>query len=224
MKQNYGWAYIVIILIVGVICYIGYNKWNNRALSFVSININPEIELALNNQDEVVDVISINEDADIVTSDLDLIGLTIEEASDKIIDATMETGYLDEYSEENIVVVTTINDDDEKRVKLEEKIITRMNAHFETRKIYPILVAKGLDNDLKAEATKYGISNGKMLLIERAVSLNEELSKDELAKLSVRDIQKEIQIYVKERRAALKESLEDAREEWQQKKEELKQE
>ncbi len=224
MKKNYSWIFLVIVLIVGVIGYIGYNKWNNRVLSFVTISINPEIELGLNTQDEVVDVVSINEEADVITSDLNLIGLTIEEASDKIIDAAMETGYLDEYSEENTVVVTTINDNEKIRTKLEEKVMARLNAHFEARKIYPVLVARGLDDDLKAEADNYGISNGKMLLVERAILLNEELSKDELVNMSVRDIQREIQTYVKERHDALKESLEDAKEEWQNKKAELKQE
>lgn len=224
VKKGYLGAGLVIIAIVAVIGYIGFTKWNNRALSYVTISINPEVELALNTQDEVVEVIPINEDADILISDLNLVGMTVEEASEKIIDAAMETGYLDEYSEENTVVVTTVNDDEEVRQLLEEKVMNKLNAHFESRKIYPVLVAKGLDDELKAEAESYDISNGKMLLIERAVTLNTDLSKEELVDMSVRDIQKEIQAYVQERHDALKETLEAAKVEWQERKVELKQE
>lgn len=235
MKKIYILIGILIIAVIGVLGYVGLKEVNKNKdtvddevskvepTSFVTISINPEIELGLDEQDKVVEVISINEDADILTSDLNLVGLTIEDASTKIIDSAMETGYLDEYSDENTVVVTTICDNEEKRKALEEKVMTKMNAHFETRKIYPILVAKGLDDDLKAEAESYDISYGKMLLVDYASALNDTLSKDDLVDMSIRDIQDEIRDYIKERHNALKTTLQEAKEEWKEQKTRLKQ-
>jgi hypothetical protein len=125
-------------------------------------------------------------------------------------------------SDENAVVVTTVNDNEENRKALEQKIITKMNEHFETRKIYPVLVAKGLDDNLKAEADKYNISYGKMLLIESALALNNTLSKDQLINMSIKDIQNEIRSYIKNRHNALKESLQDAKAKWKEEKAQLK--
>lgn len=212
--------FIAVVVFAGI-SYVIYN-FHVKPLSFVTISINPEVELSLNRQNNVVDVLPINEEADIITSDLNLIGLSVEKASEKIIDAAIETGYIDEYIEENTVVITTSSDDENVRKQLEEKIMSRLNKHFETRKIYPVLVAKGLDDELKAEAKKYGVSNGKMLLIERAVSLNTDLTKEQLAKKSIRDIQKEIKIYVEKRHEALKSSLKEAKETWKEKKQQLK--
>jgi hypothetical protein len=191
-------------------------------LSFVTISINPDVQLGLDENDKVVEVNAVNSDADVLTSDLNLIGLDANEASNKVIDAAMETGYLDEYSDENAVVVTTVNDNEENRKALEQKIITKMNEHFETRKIYPVLVAKGLDDNLKAEADKYNISYGKMLLIESALALNNTLSKDQLINMSIKDIQNEIRSYIKNRHNALKESLQDAKAKWKEEKAQLK--
>jgi hypothetical protein len=230
MKKSYILIGILIIAIIGVLGYIGIKKINDdsndskvESTSFVTISINPEIELGLDEQDKVVEVLPINADADVLTSDLNLVGLTIEEASEEIIDSAMETGYLDEYSDENTIVVTTISDNEEKRKALEEKVITKMNNHFETRKIYPILVAKGLDDDLKAEADSYDISYGKMLLVDYASALNQTLSKDVLVDMSIRDIQGEIKDYIKERHNTLKMSLKEAKEKWQEQKKKLKQ-
>lgn len=222
MKKLYFCIVTTIIGIIVTIALIGYSRLADNVLSYVTISINPEIELALNSYDEVVEVIPINSDADILISDLDLIGLTVEEASEQIIDSAMETGYLDEYSDENTVIVTTVNNDDEVRKELEEKVLARMNAHFEERKIYAFLVAKGLDDELKSEAESYNISYGKMLLIERAISLNESLSKNDLINMSIREIQSEIKSYIKERHDALKKSVQEARIEWQSQKTQLK--
>lgn len=220
-------SYLILGLLVVIVSIIGvmfYFKWSNNSVSFVTLSINPEIELALDNKDIVIDVIALNEDADILTSDLDLKGLTIEEANKKIIDSSMETGYLDEYSDENTIVVTVVNDSETKRQVLEKKVMTKLNEHFETKKIYPILIAKGLDEELKAEADEYGISYGKMLLIEKAVTLNETLSKESLINISIRDIQSEIKDSAMKRRGDLKDSLEQKRNEWKEEKSKLKQE
>ncbi len=221
MKKNYIGLGLLIV-VVGIIGFVVYSSWSNNSLSYITISINPEVQLAIDSKDEVVEVISLNEDADILTSDLDLEGLTVEEATGKLIDSAMETGFLDEYNDDNTVVVTTINDNEKIRQDLEEKVMDRLNSHFESRKIYPILVAKGLNDDLKAEADEYDISYGKMLLVESALALNETLSKDDLVNMEIRDIQSEIKDYVKERRATLNESLQDARVEWQEQKDELK--
>jgi hypothetical protein len=221
MKKLFIFIVLVIAVVLGV---AGYKYWLKKeaGISFVTISINPEVELAVNDQDEVTEVISINEDADVITSDLDLVGLDADEASEKIIDAAIDTGYIDEYETDNTIVVTTASDDESVRKTLEERIMTNLNNHLESKKVYAILVAKELGDDLKEEAQTYNVSNGKMLLIEEAVTLNPDLSKEDLAALSIQDIQKEIKSYVKERHAALKESLTDLKTKWKSEKQTLK--
>jgi hypothetical protein len=212
---------LVAVVLFAALSYVVYN-FNQKPLSFLSISINPDIELAVNEDNIVKEVIPINEDADIITSDLELVGKTVEEASDSIVDAAIETGYIDEYSEENTVIVTTTNEDETIRKALEDKVMARLNKHFEERKIYPVLVANGLDDELKAEAASLDIINGKMLLVDRAVAVNPDLNKTELAKMSVKEIQQKIKDYVTARHDALKQSREELKTKWQQEKATLK--
>lgn len=193
-----------------------------KPLTYVTISINPEIELAVNEAGNVEEVLPINEDADVITADLDLVGSSVEEASEKIVDAAVDTGCIDEYSDTNTVVVTTASDDTDEATRIQDKVMTKLNEHFESRKIYPILVAKGMSDDLKAQADTYNISNGKMLLIDYAVALNPTLSKDTLASSSIKDIQASIKTYVKTRHDALKKSFAEAKTEWLTKKQTLK--
>lgn len=232
MKKSLILLSILVIGIIGFFGIVGYQMANKNTkdespvinpVSFVTISINPEVELALDENDKVLETVAINSDGDVLLSDLELVGLNIEEATEKIIDSTMETGYLDEYNDENIVIVDTINNDEEIRVNLEEKVMNKMNAYFEAKKVYPVLVAKGVTDELKTEAASYNISNGKMLLIQKAVTLDETLVKDDLIDSSIQDIQKLIKSYVKARHDALKQVKQNINEEWQEQKNTLKQ-
>ena len=210
----------IVIVVAAILSYVIFS-FNNKSLSYVNISINPDIELAVNNNDIVEEVIPINEDADIITSDLELVGLNVETASEEIIDAAIETGYIDEYSDENVVVVTAVNDDEEVRQSLEEKVIIALNEDFEEREIFPVVIS-GVSDEMKEEATTYGISNGKMLLVSRAAALDSTLTKDALADMSVKEIQQEIKESVTARREALKVSAEELKTKFTQEKEALK--
>ena len=222
MKKFYFLGIVMIIVLLGIGGLGLYKSFTKEKLQFVTININPDVELAVNSDNEIVEVIPVNEDAEIMISDLDLVGLDVEAASTLIIDEAIEMGYIDEYSDENAVMIGAYGDNEEKRTDLETKIINKLNSHFETRKVYAVLVAKGLSDELKQEADNYGISNGKMLLVAEAVALNPELKKEQLVDMSIREIQGEIKSYVTDRREALKTTMTQARETWKQEKAELK--
>lgn len=221
MKKNYTIVFLaVIVLFIGV-SYAVYNL-NHKSLSLVNISINPDVMLAVNGDDEVQDVISVNEEADVITSDLDLIGLDIEDATEKIIDAAIETGYLDEFSDENTIIVTTTNENEQVRTALEEKVMTRLNNRLELKKVYGLIVSNGVTDDMKADAEVLGISNGKMLLVSRALAVAPSLTKEALADMSVKDIQQTIKDNVDKRYEALNNTKDELKQAWQQEKIALK--
>jgi hypothetical protein len=214
---------IIAVVLVGII--VGYNYLNNDAnLQYVTISINPNIELAVNEDNKVVEAIPVNEDADILLADLNLVGMSIEEASTKIIDEAIEMGYIDELSDENAVMISTYGEEENRRTELQDRIIDRLNNHFETRKVYAVLVTRGLSEELKQEADNYGISYGKMLLVDRVSNLNTDLNKEELVNMSIREIQGEVKNVVSARHQDLKMTIDDAKDAWKQEKNEVKKE
>ncbi|MDD4733395.1 MAG: hypothetical protein PHU05_00870 [Bacilli bacterium] len=210
----------IIIIVVALLGYVVLN-FNNKKLSYVSISINPDIMLAVNDANIVEEVIPLNEDADIIISDLEIVGMDIESASKKVIDAAIETGYIDEYSDENIIVVTATNEQEQERQRLEKKVIDSLNDNLEERKIFPIIIT-GVSDEMKEEALLYGISNGKMLLVSRAASLDPTLDKEQLATLSVKEIQNEIKESIKVRHEALNKNKEELKNKFKEEKDNLK--
>jgi hypothetical protein len=213
---------IFVVALLGVFIWAGYYYFitSKNPVSFVTIDINPSVELAVNSSDVVVDVVALNDDADIITADLDLIGLDVEEASEKVIEAAVETGYIDELSEDNTVVVTSSCDDEEKRVELEQKVMEKLDSYLTDNKVYALLAAQGVDDELKAEADQYDISYGKMLLVNRAIALDSTLSKDDLVNSSVQDIQKEIKGSMQSRYEVKNMTKEELQNQWKEQKQE----
>ncbi|HOZ54287.1 MAG TPA: hypothetical protein PKY25_03060 [Bacilli bacterium] len=209
---------ILIIVFLATIGYFGYNYYLSKDAYYLTISINPEIKLVINRKNIVTEALPVNEDADIILSDLKLVGLNIDLANEKIVEAAEDTGFIDEYSAENTIIITAMSDNEQERKEFEERIMSKLERHFESKKIYPILIAKSLGDELKEEAEEYNISNGKMLLVEEAMALDSSLNKAELVEKSVQDIQK----IIKENITKNKEETKEIKQKLIEKKNELK--
>jgi len=205
---------LLVVFVVGYVVYNNKDKGNliaenpvqvEKALAYVTLDINPSIELAVDENDIVADTITLNEDADIAYSDLNLVGQTVEDATKTIVDNAIELGYITEISDTNAVSVTSYTEDETRRDALNKKIVANLNTHFETRKIYALVIENGLDDELKTKADSYSIPYGKMLLVARAMKLDSTLVESDLVKLSVKEIQSKIKIQAVARRAEFKE-------------------
>jgi hypothetical protein len=215
MKKYYIVILFLLVLFAGL-TYLNMNTTN--VVSYVKVSINPEVQLGLNEDGEVVEVLPLNDDADVLIQDLELEGLPVNDAIEELLDESIETGFVDEYTEENGVLVEVVNDDEEEREALEEDVMANLKARLEEKRVYAVLAAVKLGDALVTQAEAYGISVGKMMLVEQALVLNPTLVKDELVLKTV----KEIQEYIKEVVKARQEALKLEREELKQQKEALK--
>ena len=77
-----------------------------KASSYVSVDINPSIELTLDQNDKVISVRGANEDGQVLLyGETGLVGVDVQTAIAKITDLAVELGYL---SEDNKVVGTSV--------------------------------------------------------------------------------------------------------------------
>ena len=95
-----------------------------EACSFVSLDINPEISLTVDENELVVSVYGENEDGQVLLYEesANIVGKDIETAIDKIVSLAVEYGYLDE---ENKVVGTTVSSADDDKV---EALLNKVNG------------------------------------------------------------------------------------------------
>jgi hypothetical protein len=88
----------------------------------VRVEINPAFDLIVDEDDLVVEIIKLNDDALAFDSE-PWIGLPVEEVIDALIAFAIEAGFIDEeYLESDVVMITLVSDDEEEDEEVKEEI------------------------------------------------------------------------------------------------------
>ena len=184
------------LVLIGALYFISNNQKNvalENPLSYVIIDINPSIEFQLDDNDNVTKVVPLNEDARVLVAGIQINGKSIDVVIDEIIEEAVELGFIDEFSAENSVEFIVFDGDlAETDSKLE--LLTQVAKDNLTEKgILTLISGNMINGELKEFAETNSISFGRTLLIERAASINEKVSMDDLADALIVDIQEKLE-------------------------------
>lgn len=118
---------ICTVLCVALLCVslVACNTDDEKqeATTFVSLDINPSIELTLDENNKVMSVYGANEDGQVLLyAEEGIIGADVEVAVEKITSLAIELGYLDE---DNAVVQTSVTS---AKDGVEESVLSKVNA------------------------------------------------------------------------------------------------
>ncbi|HOH18260.1 MAG TPA: hypothetical protein PK087_02930, partial [Bacilli bacterium] len=192
IKQAWSFSLAVVLIIITGIAYFGLRGINHQTFenSYISVDINPSIELEADGNDLVVSYRSMNIDAQLLLEEdgLNLNGKTIDEAIELIVDLAIEYGYLDVDNPEAAVLVTAINRDTTFEEELNLRLKTKMTALAVKKNLQGEVLLAQADEGMKAEAKAMKVSVGKMILINRARTQHPDLSVSVAAKLPVKEL------------------------------------
>lgn len=178
------------------------------AASYVSMRINPEIEVIADENGEVIAANAVNEDGEVVLSDLELVGMTVDEAGEAFADKSTELGYIDVDAEEATVYVDVESADGDSAEKLEKQLSDRIGRYFENKgingKVAPETLEKYAD---KLDA--WGLSVGQTKMVIRVLDMYPEMTEEEVLALTPAERMALLHKSAKEEKvsAALKDAL-----------------
>lgn len=155
---------------------------NADELSYISMRINPEIELVVDKEGEVVAVNAINEDGETVLAELDLIGMTAEEAGEAFTAAATELGFIDVDTEEATVYVLAEGKNEEFVKNLEEKLTEKIHGFFDKKGIFGKVAPEDL-TEYEALAAEWEVSLKDAKMISRILELYPEMTVEEILEL-----------------------------------------
>lgn len=155
-----------LILLLGLFVFVPKEDY-----STIFIDINPSLSLKINRKNYVKEVKALNEDAIIFLEDIDLIETSIDKAIDLIFLRALNQGYFTD--EEAKIKVEATN----KNEKTAENINNRIRKRLSEQTHNVIVV------DEKEEAEQYGVSSGKMALVNKALKADPNLTVNEALKL-----------------------------------------
>lgn len=154
----------------------------NVAASTIVLDVNPSIEISLDDSGKVIDVEGKNEDAILVIGEASFDGLTLEETLDVLVKALIDNGYLNDNA--NSILVTVDNED------MTSTVLDMMNKILTEKDFSGSVLCQNLKDDpkLKELAQKYSISIGRAQLISEIVAMDDSYKIEELAKLNVHQL------------------------------------
>lgn len=159
--------------------------------SFVYLDVNPSIELRMDDENKVLKCLAANEDAEALLADLQLCGVDMKTAITALSGALYVNGYISE--ESNSILISVDAGDDESTNALISEITVKINDVFEKSALECSVIAQSvkINDELKQRAEENGVSVGKMHFVDKMVSEMDDLDDKEISDLvnmSIKDL------------------------------------
>ena len=164
----------------------------NAVASVVSLDVNPSIELKVNQSEKILACTPLNEDAKAILADMsngaDLKGAKLDVAVNAIVGSLVRNGYLDSIS--SAIMISVEDKDTARAEKLQRELTSAVDGVLQTSEAKAAVLTQTLTQDAAREqqARENNISTGKAALVNRVLAINPSLKFDVLAKLSVEEL------------------------------------
>lgn len=149
--------------------------------SYVTLRINPEVDLIADESGEVVSASAANDDGEVVLSMVTLEGLSIEAAGVEFTETASELGYFDENGETDTVYIGVEGDE-----ALEEKLNKNIRDYFDNKGINGKVSRETLDK-FAEKAAEWDISKGHTKIVMRVLEAYPELTEEEVLNMTVQE-------------------------------------
>lgn len=177
-------AAALVLIVTGTYLYGA----NHSVASTVALDVNPSIELGVNKKEQVVLVTPKNEDGVKVIGDMKLKGSDLKVAVNAIIGSMLREGYISELA--NSILISVDSDDPIKSAEMQSRLSAEVKDMLDTGSFKGAVLSQTIsdDPDTKRLAEQYGITEGKAQLIKQITENNAAHTFDELAGLSVNEL------------------------------------
>ena len=161
---------------------------NHMVDATVSLDVNPSVELQVNQKERVLNVKALNEDGRIIVGDMDLSGSSLDVAVNALIGSMLQNGYLNELA--NSILISVDNDDPVRGADLQARLSAEVDRLLQTDSFSASVLSQTVvrSSELQQMAEQYGITLGKAQLIQDILSRSTLHTFDELAPLSIHEL------------------------------------
>ena len=161
---------------------------NHMVDATVSLDVNPSVELQVNQKERVLNVKALNEDGRIIVGDMDFSGSSLDVAVNALIGSMLQNGYLNELA--NSILISVDNDDPVRGADLQARLSAEVDRLLQTDSFSASVLSQTVvrSSELQQMAEQYGITLGKAQLIQDILSRSTLHTFDELAPLSINEL------------------------------------
>jgi hypothetical protein len=175
-----------------IICFLFTNVFffqspNTAIAAYVSFDINPSIEFSVDGDLKIIQVVSINEDAEALVTDVEkYYGKNIHDFTNVFFNQLELKGYLQ--TDNEVLVVTTVMDKEhEETIHLNiQKTVNESKDQISTENVSVVIENTTVENH--EDANKQGLSTGKYITYLEAKTNGSTISVSEAKKMPIEEL------------------------------------
>ncbi|MEG0703547.1 MAG: hypothetical protein RR449_08245, partial [Christensenella sp.] len=178
-KRNFAFA--AMAAAICLVFLVGGSIFFMQPQAYISIDVNPSVELGVNRAGVVTEARAVNADGAGVLDEVDVNGKPYKEAIDLILSAEQAQGYL---TAESFVTFAVRSDDAQQEQRILSDTRQCANGYVGAGQCESVAVSA----ELREEAHMHGVSPGKYRAILALMAADSTVSMDDCARMSMREI------------------------------------
>jgi len=190
MKKKLAIAVLAAIFTLGG--STGAFAYYKTPVSYLSVDINPSVEMGVNAFGDVVTVKGYNEDGNKILSGIKIDGLKVKAAVSNLVDSAVKNGFVDKDGS-TVVSVTSETDNAKKADKLQADAEEGANEALENNDKTAVVHKDNVALARRDEARTLGITPGKLNLINKLRAVDPTATVEQYKDATVKEIMKNIQ-------------------------------
>ncbi|MFA6940043.1 MAG: hypothetical protein WCQ54_03555 [Clostridiaceae bacterium] len=167
------------------------NFYYNTPVEYLSVDINPSVEMGINAFNKVVCIEGINNDGKALLKDKKLLKMTVEDTVEALVKEAEKEGFIADDGS-TVIAVTAVSDNEEKAVQLKEKAYNRIQQEIKAGKVKAIAYGDYSNLELRTEAQKVNMSAGKYKLVSALKTLDPNIDIEQFRYTKITDIISEV--------------------------------
>jgi hypothetical protein len=175
LKQLIAAAAIFIVMFTGLLYYGDVPT----AAAYLTIDINPSIELAVSDAGKVISARAIDDDGEKILNKLRLNGLELREAVKLVIAQAVKDTYIQGSSNNVIMATLTVDPGAEPLVEL-NTVYEAIRSQVDSSGMDSDIIVEPVEPQLRQEATSSGISTGRYLLLNKSKRNGVQINLDDV--------------------------------------------
>jgi hypothetical protein len=166
-----------------------------RAAAYMTIDINPSIELAASRDGVVISGSGLNSDGERLLSEVKVKGFNLDQAVGLIVTQAIADNYMTK-AQDNVVLTTlTVAEGSDPLVDL-EFVYRAIKTSMDSGGVSSEVIIETVSPELRKEAAAAGISTGRVLLHKRAIENNLAVSDAEIGTMNLSKMEKDKKISI----------------------------
>ncbi|UZW13382.1 hypothetical protein OSC52_16250 [Clostridium pasteurianum] len=184
-----AWCLAFLLTIGGISGVYGYYQ---TSVAYISLDINPSVELGINNFGRVVKAEGYNNEGNKILNGINVKGSDVTTAIDTLVTTAIENGYIAKDGS-SVISLTSETDDKNTATNIETEAETGAKEALITSGKKAEILKDNVSLTRRNEARKLGITPGKLNLIQKLQRVDKTATVDKYKDAAVKDIMKAIQ-------------------------------